>query len=231
VSAPQGVAKPRTGPAQLVAVLAHERVDAVIDVGANAGQYGRMLRREGYAGPILSFEPLPGPRAALAAVAAADPLWQLAPPMALGAVDGETVIERSAESDMSSILPQSPLLRAVSPTSEVVERRRVALARLDGLGVLLESAWRRLHLKIDVQGYEPQVLDGAAALLERVATVQLELALRPVYAGELSYRVMLDRLAALGFTPALMLPGYFERKLARMLQIDVVFARDAGGED
>jgi FkbM family methyltransferase len=223
--------KPRTGPAQLAAVLAHERIDAVIDVGANAGQYGLMLRREGYAGPILSFEPLPGPRAALAAAAAADPLWQLAPPMALGAADGEVVIERSAESDMSSILPQSSLLQTLSPTSAIVERRHVALARLDGLADLLDSAWRRLHLKVDVQGYEPQVLDGAAGLLERIATAQLELALCPVYAGELSYRVMLDRMAALGFAPALVLPGYFERKLARMLQIDVVFARDAGGKD
>jgi hypothetical protein len=43
--------------------------------------------------------------------------------------------------------------------------------------------------------------------------------------------VMIDRLAALGFAPALVLPGYFERKLARMLQIDMVFARQPTGSD
>jgi FkbM family methyltransferase len=223
--------KPKTGPAQLVAILAHEGVDAVIDVGANTGQYGQMLRREGYQGPILSFEPLPGPRRVLAEVVAADPLWQLAPPMALGDAAGTVVIEQSAESDMSSILPQAPLLLRLSPSSAVVERLAVRCARLDALAHLIDPAWRRLHLKIDVQGYEPHVLEGAMGLLARIATIQLELALQPVYAGELDWRVMTDRLAAMGFAPALVLPGYFERKLARMLQLDMVFARPATGPD
>jgi FkbM family methyltransferase len=222
-------AKPKTGPAQLVAILAHEGVDAVIDVGANRGQYGRMLRREGYNGPILSFEPLPGPRRALNEIASTDPLWRLAPALALGDADGSVVIERSAESDMSSILPQSPLLKSLSPSSSVEERLRVRSSRLDRLGHLLESRWRRLHLKIDVQGYEPQVLDGTEGLLDRIATIQLELALHPVYEGECHWLEMVDRLGTMGFAPALVLPGYFERKLARMLQIDVVFARDAAG--
>lgn len=223
------VLKPRTGPAQLVAVLTHEGVDAVIDVGANTGQYGQMLRRHGYRGPILSFEPLPDARRALGGAARGDPLWRLAPALALGDAAGTVVIEQSAESDMSSILPQSPLLAALSPSSVVVGRLPVASARLDGLGHLLESDWQRLHLKVDVQGYEPAVLAGAAGLLERIATIQLELALRPVYEGELDWRDMVARLDAMGFAPALVLPGYFERKIARMLQIDVVFARDRAG--
>ena len=221
--------KPKTGTAQLVAILAHEGVDAVIDVGANTGQYGQLLRREGYCGPILSFEPLPGPRSTLAAAVAADPLWQLAPPLALGDAEGSVVIEQSAESDMSSILPQSPLLARLSPSSAIVERLTVPCARLDALPDLIDPTWRRMHLKIDVQGYEPHVLEGAMGLLIRIATIQLELALQPVYAGELDWRVMTDRLEAMGFAPALVLPGYFERKLARMLQLDMVFARQATG--
>jgi FkbM family methyltransferase len=212
-----------------LAVLAHERVDAVLDVGANAGQYGQLLRQAGYGGPILSFEPLPEPRARLLAAAAADPAWRVAPALALGDRAGRVVIERSAESDMSSILPQAPLLQRLSPSSAVIERLDVPCARLDALTELLDPAWRRLHLKIDVQGYEPHVLAGAEALLPRIATIQLELALRPVYAGELDWRVMVDRLEHLGFRPALVLPGYFERKLARMVQIDMVFAREATG--
>jgi FkbM family methyltransferase len=221
--------KPKSGPAQLVAILTHEAVDAVLDVGANAGQYGLMLRREGFAGPILSFEPLPEPRAALHATAATDPAWQVAPAMALGDVAGEVVIERSAESDMSSVLPQAPLLQTLSPSSVVVERLRVPCARLDALGDLVDPAWRRIHLKIDVQGFEPHVLEGAQGLVPRLATIQLELSLRPVYSGEVDWRVMIERLEALGFRPALVLPGYFERKLARMLQLDMVFAREATG--
>lgn len=217
--------KPRSGPAQLAAVLAHAAIDAVVDVGANTGQYGRMLRSAGYDGPILSFEPLPGPRRLLLEAAAADPRWRVAPALALGEAAGRVILERSAESDMSSILAQSPLLRAISPSSAVLERLEVPCARLDALEALLEPAWRRLHLKIDVQGYEPKVLDGASGLMARIQTIQLELALKAVYEGEADWRTMVDRLAAMGFEPVLVLPGYFERKLARMLQMDVVFSR------
>jgi FkbM family methyltransferase len=222
--------KPRDGPARLACLLARQRIDAVLDVGANAGQYGTMLRQAGYGGPILSFEPLVEPRAALARAAGEDPLWRLAPPLALGDRAGEATIDVSAESDMSSILPQAAMLRDLSPSSAVLERRRVTTARLDARETLLDPAWRRMHLKIDVQGYEPQVLDGAAGLMDRIATLQLELALEPVYVGETGWRAMVDRLTEAGFRLALVLPGYFERKLGRMLQFDGVFIRHDAGD-
>lgn len=222
--------KPKDGPTRLACLLDRQRIDAVLDVGANQGQYGRFLREAGYAGPILSFEPLAEPRRALAEAAAADPCWRLAPPLALGDRAGEAVIEVSAESDMSSLLPQAAMLRELSPSSAVLERRRVTTARLDAQGDLIDPAWRRLHLKIDVQGFEPSVLDGALGLMPRIATLQLELALEPVYVGETGWRTMVDRLAEAGFRLALVLPGYFERKLGRMLQFDGVFIRHEAGD-
>ena len=218
-------AKPLDGPARLACLLERQRIDAVIDVGANRGQYGAMLRRAGHAGPIVSFEPLAEPHGTLVRAAEGDPLWRVAPPLALGDRTGHVRIEVSAESDMSSILPQAPMLHTISPSSAVTERRLVPTGRLDDQGALLDPAWRRLHLKIDVQGYEPLVLDGAAGLMERIATLQLELALEPVYLGETGWREMVDRLATAGFRLALVLPGYFERKLGRMLQFDGVFIR------
>jgi hypothetical protein len=82
-----------------------------------------------------------------------------------------------------------------------------------------------VFLKIDAQGYEAEVLAGTAGLLERLAGIQLEMALVPLYEGERPFRAMLDELSVLGFEPWLFLPGYFERKLARQLQIDGVFMR------
>lgn len=210
---------------QLVHALGVHRIDAVIDVGANRGQYATGLRRAGWRGPIVSFEPLPDLRDALAAVAAADPDWTVAPAVALGGHDGVAVMERSAESDMSSLLPRGALLDRISPSSRVVERLEVPLRRLDGLAAVTAAPWRRMHLKIDVQGGEAAVLDGAGGLWERIAALQLELSLVPLYRGETPWRAMVDRLAARGFELAFVIPGYYEQKLGRQLQFDGVFVR------
>lgn len=211
--------------AQLAAVLERFSVSCVLDVGANVGQYALRLRAVGYAGRIVSFEPLPEAHAELTRRAAADPAWQVAPRMAIGERDGEVEIEVSAESDMSSILPQSALLRRISPTSAVIRRERVPVARLDGIAPAWLQRDDEVVLKIDVQGYEPQVLEGAGALLRTLRGIQLEMSMVPCYEGERGFRETIDHLEAAGFELYLLLPGYFERKLARQLQVDGVFVR------
>ena len=217
--------KARVPGAQLAAVLEHFGISCVFDVGANRGQYGAMLREWGYRGRIVSFEPLAEAHQALARRAASDAAWQVAARIALGERDGEAEIEVSAESDMSSILPQSALLRRVSPSSKVIGKEAVPLRRLDGVAASYLGPDDRAFLKIDTQGYEPQVLAGAGALLERLAGIQLEMALVPIYQGERDFRITFDHLFAAGFELYLLLPGYFERKLARQLQVDGVFMR------
>src|SRR5215218_999894 len=51
-------------------------VDVVLDVGANTGQYGALLRELGFAGRILSLEPVAEAFAELAGRAAADGAWE-----------------------------------------------------------------------------------------------------------------------------------------------------------
>ena len=87
----------------------------------------------------------------------------------------------------------------------------------------------RTHLKIDVQGYEHAVLDGAAVTLERLETLQLEMALVRLYEGERLWRDMVDRLDGLGFDLLLLIPGYFDKQMVRQLQVDGVFRRRPAG--
>jgi FkbM family methyltransferase len=217
--------KAKSPNAQLVAVLELFGITCVLDVGANCGQYGALLREWGYRGRIVSFEPQTLAHAALARRAVADPTWRVAPRMALGERDGEVEIEVSAESDMSSIMPQSRLLQEISPSSAVLRRETAPLRRLDGIVSSYLTSDDRAFLKIDTQGYEARVLEGAGELLERLFGLQVELSLVPLYDGERPFRAQLDDLVAAGFEPYLLLPGYFERKLARQLQVDGVFMR------
>jgi FkbM family methyltransferase len=211
--------------AQLAHTLERQAVDAVIDVGANVGQYGQRLRAAGWRGPILSIEPIPDVHAVLARRAAGDPAWEVAPPMAAGDRAGEVEFEISAESDMSSTLRQSALLRGISPTSAVVRRIVVPQRRLDQLEALQERHWRRLFVKIDVQGAEPAVLAGLEGLWDRVQGLQLEMALLPLYDGERPWLEFIHHLASRGFAPYLLFPGYFARALGRQVQLDAVFYR------
>ncbi len=220
--------KPKEPYAQLVRTFGLFGVDAVIDVGANRGQYARRLRRYGYRGPILSIEPLPDVHARLVREAAHDPAWFVAPATALGARSGTAEIEVSAERDMSSLLPQTPLLRGISPSSHIERRLPVPLCRLDELeGIRPE--WQRLFLKLDVQGYEMQVLEGVGGLWSRIVGLQIEMALVRLYQGEPEFRETVALLEARGFALHLLIPGYFEPKLGRQLQVDGVFYRQEGG--
>lgn len=217
--------------AQLVFTLERQGIEAVVDVGANLGQYAKRLRAAGWRGPILSIEPIPEVHRQLAELASRDPLWEVLPPMALGATAGEITLEVSAESDMSSTLPQSATLRRISPTSAVVRRIIVPQARLDGLARPQAGGWRRLFVKIDVQGAETAVLSGCEGLWDRIVGLQLEMALLPLYDGERPWLDLVGSLASRGFEPYLLFPGYFARALGRQVQTDMVFyrAEEGGG--
>lgn len=218
--------KARAPAAQRAALLERFGISCVLDVGANVGQYAAGLREWGYRGRIVSFEPQAAAHAALERRAARDRSWTVAPRMALGERDGEAEIEVSAESDMSSLLPQSDLLRRVSPSSKVLGRERISLRRLDSLydDGLVDAA-ARAYLKVDTQGTESRVLEGARGVLGRIIGVELEMSLVPCYEGERNFRETIDALAEDGFVLHLLLPGYFERRLGRQLQVDGVFYR------
>lgn len=57
-------------------------------------------------------------------------------------------------------------------------------------------------LKMDTQGHDAAVCAGAGAVLARMAGVQTELAVRPLYAGATDWRAMIGLLAEAGFAPS-----------------------------
>lgn len=177
----------------------HE-IDLVVDVGANRGQFARALRREGYRGRIVSFEPLEAPFAALSALASRDPLWT-AVRTAVGAEPGEAGINVSLDTAFSSIKPiRDSGVETRHPGILVEHREVVPVARLDDL---LEAVpgWR-VFLKIDTQGFEQEVLAGAPQTLERVEGMMLELPIEHLYSGVWSFVEALTSIERLGFVPA-----------------------------
>ena len=211
--------------ARLFELFKTHRIDTIIDVGANDGGYGKLLRRGGFDGAIVSFEPLEEEHARLVSIAQGDRNWFIAPRMALGSADGEVEIHVAGNSASSSILPMHRTHEDAAPESRYVGVQRVPLRRLDGVSHAAIDSSSQLLLKIDTQGYEMPVLEGAQALLSRASGIQLELSLTPLYDGQVLFVEMIQWLRARGFELWNVIPGFVDPTTARMLQFDGVFFR------
>lgn len=211
--------------AQLGQILKHLGVDLVLDVGAHEGQYGLRLRALGYRGRIVSFEPLYRPYVRLVEASRRDPRWEVAPRTALGETDGVVTVRVSAHSLSSSILEMLPLHEDAVPGSGIIGSESTPLARLDGIALPYILGAKVIFLKIDTQGYEDRVLAGAREILERVAAIQIELSLVPLYAGQPLWDAMRNMLENMGFELFALFPGHAHASTGRTLQVDGLFVR------
>lgn len=211
--------------ARMARLLECHGIDLVLDVGASFGGYGRWLRGAGYRGDIVSFEPLTDAYTELCRVAAADARWHVAPRMAIGARNGEVVINVAGNSVSSSLRPMHDAHARAAPQSRYVGSERVPLRRLDTVARGALEPDRAVLLKIDTQGYEMEVLQGAAGLLGQVRGVQVELSLTPLYDGQTLYREIIDWLAGHRFHLWNVVPGFLDVATGRLLQFDGVFFR------
>lgn len=217
---------PASNPAfQLLKALNRFDVDLVLDVGANVGQFASELRSVGYKGNIVSFEPLSAAHMALSGAAGRDPKWHVHPRCAIGDHDGEIEINIAGNSVSSSVLPMMESHSSAAEGSAYVGVESVPLRRLDSVAPEYLVKSRRPFLKIDTQGFEWQVLDGASATLKHVQGLMCELSLVPLYAGEHLWLEVINRLKAEGFALWAIQPGFKDPQDGRTLQIDAIFFR------
>jgi FkbM family methyltransferase len=216
--------------ARLKSMLSAHGVDTVLDVGANTGLYARNLRDAGFKGRIVSFEPTSEAHSQLCRIARNDPLWTVAERMAIGDWDGQTQIHVANNSVSSSLLPMLASHREADPESGFVATEVVSIARLDSITPRFLEDGKSIFIKIDVQGFEKQVLDGALKLLDRTVGLQLELSLTPLYEGETLFQPMVEYLRAIDFDLWALMPGFVDKRNGRVLQVDGVFFQRRGEE-
>jgi FkbM family methyltransferase len=205
-------------------LLDHQRIDVVVDVGANIGQYARKLRRTGYEGRMVSFEPLADAYRMLERKVAKDENWTCRR-LAIGDEEGTITINVSENSYSSSVLAIEDRHVEAEPESRYVSTEEVPITTLDSIWGDLVADGDRVYLKLDVQGFEMAVLRGAERALGQTQVVQAELSLVPLYEGAPLYREVVDHLEARGFALAGLEPGHEEPGSGQMIQADGVFVR------
>ncbi len=163
----------------------HERAlaglsfDAVIDVGANRGQFS-LVARQLFGCQIVAIEPLPGPAAVFRKLLADSAVLY---ECAVGRVEGELEIFETSDDDSSSLLQPGEGQLQLSAGSSIAGKRLVRVRTLDEVTKQLGAS--NVLLKLDVQGFEMEVLAGATRLLtDQVSHVYVEASFVELYLGQ-----------------------------------------------
>ena len=200
-------------------------VETVFDLGANIGMSGQYLRNLGFCGKIVSCEPVARYYEVLKRNSARDPLW-LCEQVAVGNKEGESEINvTGGGGGASSFLTMTPAVTEHAPELAVVGRERVRVTTLDALARKHYPAGDRLFLKLDVQGYERNVLEGGRETLERVVGMRIELSVLKSYEGEPLLCDMMPYLYGLGFSLAGIEPAWSDKRTQEVFQLDGMFFR------
>ena len=201
-------------------------IETVLDVGANAGQYVSEIRELGYRGRVVSFEPIREVYGRLATSVSKDDRWE-AYNLAVGARAGEQLINVSENSVFSSFKSANTYLTDTFATSTPVRTERVNVIRLDDFLNEHPELGRSAYLKIDTQGFELEVLKGTGKWLRKIKALQLELPMRSLYEGQITWMAMAEWLAGHGFEIAMAKENGYDQSTMSLLELDVVFVRSA----
>jgi FkbM family methyltransferase len=191
----------------------------VLDVGANKGQFAMFARHRWPQARLVCFEPLPQPRRRLSILlgSTADVY-----PVALGNYEGEAEMHLASREDSSSLLALGDAQKRLFSMREC-SLMKVPIRRLDNMFQASTLA-RPTLLKIDVQGFEFEVLQGAAGLLDAIDEVYVECSFVELYVGQKLASDVSDILSGFGLIET----GRFNVCLVgdAEVQADLLFTRE-----
>lgn len=201
------------------------QIDLVLDVGANVGQYALQLRHDiKYNKNILSFEPLTDAFEVLEKHASKDPFWQTLN-FALGDCNQIRDMNIAGNSYSSSFLPMLASHEQAAPESKYIGKAVIEIKTLDSIFTQYCKIEHNIYLKIDTQGFESKVLQGAAQSLKCINTIQMEMSLIPLYKGEVLFFDMCAFMREKGYTLVALEDGFSDPKSGQLLQVDGIFHR------
>ncbi|MEO6784958.1 MAG: FkbM family methyltransferase, partial [Chthoniobacteraceae bacterium] len=199
-------------------------IRAVIDCGANEGQAAIAFRELFPEAHIHSFEPLAEPAARLKERFSGDQRFWLHP-VACGSTAGRVPFREAEFSPASSFLkacgsaPEEELPTSAQPTTIEVPVERLDAYLPDKN--LPPGPWL---LKLDVQGFELEVLRGAVGLFPNVSVIVCEILLAEFYEGQARLEDIFGFLRSHGFVPIDIDEPIRTPNSHKILYLDVAFA-------
>lgn len=208
-------------------LLHSHQIRTVIDVGANIGQFGLSLRKLGFKGKIVSFEPMKHARAKLEEVAAENPPWKVFS-AALGSRSGEQNLQIFKDDTFSSLHSMTESgKKTFGSYVQAQGTQAVKTETLDGLldGQLGREIHGAIMIKTDTQGHDLEVLKGGVQLLKKTSVVMTEAAVEVIYEGAPSFTEILAFLRQNGFEASGFYPLSHQPESLAMIEFDAFFVR------
>lgn len=209
---------------QLLTIFEYLKINRVLDIGANSGQFIQEIRQMGYRGSVVSFEPLSSAHKSLLKKSLSDPSWLVYERCAIGSCDGSAVINISGNSVSSSILQMNEAHKSAEITSIYMDSEEVRTYKLDSIYENLQNNFKDF-IKIDTQGFEWEVLLGATETLNKVFGILVETSFIELYSGQKLWLEIIQYLELRGFQLWALQPGFMDSKTGQLLQADVIFIR------
>jgi len=207
------------------AVLRARPLDLIVDIGANRGQFSLAARYFHPTARIIAFEPLASAAGVYRKIFASDALVELHE-TAVGPAAGTATMQRSGKEDSSSLLPIGQSMPELYPGTQAIGTEEVSIAPLADFLSDADLAARNL-LKIDVQGYELEVLRSAESLLPHFDQIYLEASFIPFYEGQVMADELVAYLQAHGFKIAGIMNATAHPASGLTVQADLLFVNPA----
>ena len=208
-------------------IIEEQGISLVLDVGANSGQFANILRENEFKKKIISFEPTKTAYQKIIKSSQHDDFWIIHPRTAIGDKSGKTTINVAGNDGQSSSILKMGLTHIESaPNSSYIGQEEVDLITIDSIFDEYVKKNDNVMLKIDVQGYEDQVLMGAKNNIDKIKLIKLELSLVNLYEGDKLFNYYFSKLEALGFKIWDLEPGHRNPYNGKLLQFDGIFVKD-----
>jgi FkbM family methyltransferase len=208
-------------------VLERLNFDFIVDVGANRGQFALISRKIFPKTEIHSFEPLEEPIRTFKRIFDGDPHVTLHT-CAIGPEPGTATIHVTRDDDSSSLLPITKMQAEIFPGAVEKETRQVSVLPLSQAlgGIFIESA---SLLKIDVQGFELEVLRGCEDIINGFSHLYIECSFIELYEGQALAHQVIAWLGERGFVLS-SIHNLCYGKNGLAIQADFLFSRNQMGE-
>lgn len=201
--------------------LENLEIDTILDVGADIGQFALKINRGLPNKQIHSFEPVLESSLNLKKNLSKYPNINFYN-TALGEVKKDVNFYINNFTASSSVLAMESLHKDIFPYTTNSKKTKVKQDLLDNF---LNDSWQNILLKIDVQGYELNVLKGSIKTLHKTKVVIIETGIKNLYDGQSFFEEVYYFMKKSGFYYAGNYDQLKNPKNGEVLQVDAIFVK------